>query len=273
MSAFGSPFSFDVCSCAGEKPKNHQWIFDEDAGSDIAVYMDYDIIGGLNSNFKYKYLWLCESRAVTPGQNEFVRKNFNFLKNIYRKIFVHDEELLRLDPAFEYAPPAANFTWIKNREIYKKTKIASMVSSGKAFSKGHLKRNSIMATYQNQYPWIDFFGKNNKSLENKIDSLKDYMFSIVVENDNYSNYYTEKIMDCFATGTVPVYLGSPKIGEMFDASGIVFYKESLDLNKLSGDFYLEKSQAIEKNFNLLLQHTIADDVIFQKISYDMKVSV
>ena len=34
------------------------------------------------------------------------------------------------------------------------------------------------------------------------------MFSVCIENDVYDTYFTEKILDCFATGTIPIYKGT-----------------------------------------------------------------
>lgn len=41
-----------------------------------------------------------------------------------------------------------------------------------------------------------------------IDILKRYVFAVIVENCDASGYVSEKIYDCFATGTIPVYYGN-----------------------------------------------------------------
>ena len=60
---------------------------------------------------------------------------------------------------------------------------------------------------------IDIYGRGFKEIEEKEEGLQDYMFSICIENITYDSYFTEKILDCFATGTIPVYKGSKKILE------------------------------------------------------------
>jgi hypothetical protein len=269
ISAYGSPFSHDVCSCTGETPLNFNWVFDQQCSSGIEVYMDYGIHQALNSKTKYKYLWLCESRAIVPGPNEFVKRNYEYLAGIFRKIYVHDDDLLLLDPIFEYVPPAANFTWIKNREIYKKTRLVSMISSGKGFTEGHRFRNAFMQRQMQINPWIDFFGREFKPFKNKEESLADFMFSITIENESYANYYTEKLMDCFATGTIPVYHGTPKIAEMFNKDGVIILEENFDLMALNVDLYHSKIQEINENFELCLSHEKSDDVLFRKIMGDI----
>jgi hypothetical protein len=269
ISAFGSPFSHDVCSCVGEVPKYHRWIFDEKNKSEIEVYMDYGIPLVANSTAKYKYLWLCESRAVVPDVYKYVKENYKNLKNYFRKIFVHDYDLLALGEGFEYVPPAANFTWLKDRRIFKKQSLLSMVSSGKNFTEGHKFRNAIMAKQMELNPWIVFFGRNHKPFNIKEDSLADFMFSITIENESYSNYYTEKLMDCFASGTIPIYFGTPIVEKMFNRDGVITLTEDFNPQNLSPDLYESKRLAIEENFVLCMEHEKADDVLYKKIMADI----
>lgn len=50
------------------------------------------------------------------------------------------------------------------------------------------------------------------SLSNKLETLKNYRFSVCYENmKDVHGYITEKIFDCFATGTVPIYWGACNI--------------------------------------------------------------
>ena len=53
---------------------------------------------------------------------------------------------------------------------------------------------------------------------NKLEVLSGYRFSICFENMVLPGYVTEKIVDCFVAGTVPLYCGAPDI-EMFVPAG------------------------------------------------------
>lgn len=58
------------------------------------------------------------------------------------------------------------------------------------------------------------FGSHKKikgEITHKIDALKDYQFSIGIENCNENGYFTEKIGDCVLTDTTPIYMGCPNI--------------------------------------------------------------
>ena len=45
----------------------------------------------------------------------------------------------------------------------------------------------------------------------KLATLAEYRFSLCLENSRFAGYVSEKIFDCFFTGTIPIYLGAPDI--------------------------------------------------------------
>ena len=55
--------------------------------------------------------------------------------------------------------------------------------------------------------------------DDKVETLSEYKFSICFENTAYPGYVTEKIIDCLAAGTIPIYIGAPDI-DNFVPSGI-----------------------------------------------------
>jgi len=97
------------------------------------------------------------------------------------------------------------------------------------------------------------------------------MFSIVIENDQYDDYFTEKITDCFATGTIPVYYGTKNIGNYFNTDGIIEIPNDENLvdfiitNRLNKDLYYSKMDAIEDNLERVKNMQLADDMLFDKI--------
>lgn len=265
LSAFGSPFSHDTTSCHNITPKKFKWVFDQPSNNDIEIYLDYNIIGGFKSSCKNKFLWMCESRGIVPAQMEFIYSNADKLKEVYKKIFVHDYNLLKLGPEFVYCPAAANHTWVVNRGIHKKTKLVSMVSSGKNMCEGHRYRNDLMQSFKTKFLNIDYYGRSFNPFEKKEDVLNDYYFSIAIENEKYSNYYTEKLMDCFATGTVPIYYGTPELPKMFNMDGVIVLDNNFDAEQLNVDLYFSKIEAIKENFERCISHQTADDYIYDRI--------
>lgn len=76
-----------------------------------------------------------------------------------------------------------------------------------------------------QYKKIDSGGRfmNNigKTVENKHNFQSAYRFSIAFENSSTSGYTTEKILQAFSAGTIPIYWGNPNIGEEFNEKAFV----------------------------------------------------
>jgi len=48
-----------------------------------------------------------------------------------------------------------------------------------------------------------------------------HKFALCFENERHPGYCTEKLVDAFASGTVPIYLGDPRVGEMFNTRAFV----------------------------------------------------
>lgn len=92
---------------------------------------------------------------------------------------------------------------------------------------------------------------------------KDYIFessqySIVIENHRNENYFSEKLIDCLVTETIPFYWGCTNINDYFDKSGIIKFEDASDLiNKIkliTPDLYSSRKEVIKKNKELALQY-------------------
>ena len=101
------------------------------------------------------------------------------------------------------------------------------------------------------------------------DVLMEYMFHIAVENCRTPNYFSEKLMDCFMTKTLPIYFGCPNISEYFDTSGMIIIDNLSNLNvvlsNLTVDDYETRKEAIDRNFELAKQYEKFPDRLFTEI--------
>jgi len=106
-----------------------------------------------------------------------------------------------------------------------KSKNISIVSSNKKSCALH-KLRSDWAMMFKQNGKVDTFGTfDGGNFVPAFDTLKDYRYSIVVENAILPYWFTEKILNCFATYTVPVYVGHPNMLKRFNPDGIIFVGE------------------------------------------------
>jgi len=197
---------------------------------------------GINSRW-YQALELDHEQFFSPG-------GFNY-------IITHDQKLLDLDPRFIFI--LGNGFWIKEPKIYQKSKLVSMISSNKTMCAGHHYRLSWVDRLKGK---LDLYGRGFNEIALKEEGLCDYMFSVAIENQISDTWITEKVMDCFASGTVPIYGGTRRITEHFNADGIIFLDASFDPASLTPDMYYERMDAIEDNLDRVRDLEIPVDFIF-----------
>lgn len=63
--------------------------------------------------------------------------------------------------------------------------------------------------------------------------ITNYKFAICFENMSYPGYVTEKIIDCFRAGVIPIYLGAPDIGDFIPKATFIDLREYTDLDELN----------------------------------------
>lgn len=241
-------------SVAGKESKYIQWV--KDPSCSETVYVDSWINQAFSDQISgTKYAWLLESKCVTPDIVREVKSNHQKYLEVFKYIFTHNKELLDLDDRFKWCP--ANGFWIKEPKIYEKSKMISFITSNKNFTEGHKKRLEWVDKIGDQ---VDLYGRGFNEIVSKEDGLCDYMFSVVIENGFYDSYFTEKILDCFATGTIPVYLGSPDIKNYFNEDGIINLSDEFDVSE---EIYYSKMNAIKDNLERIREIEVLEDFIYK----------
>jgi hypothetical protein len=91
----------------------------------------------------------------------------------------------------------------------------SWVTSNATHKEGH-KLRMALKDYLVEHDFdFDLFGRGFNPIDDKIDALLPYKYSIAIENYACDNYWTEKIADCFLSWTVPIYWGAKNIESFF----------------------------------------------------------
>jgi hypothetical protein len=94
----------------------------------------------------------------------------------------------------------------------------------------------------------------------KIELFKNAQFSLVIENSQQNNYFTEKICDCLITKTIPIYYGCPNISEFFDTTGWIIIENDCvieflqKLQILTPDYYMNHIDTVNKNFETVKKY-------------------
>jgi hypothetical protein len=188
-----------------------------------------------------------------------ISENFieDIIKNyhLYHTILTHDDRLINL-PNAEYFPIGGCWIYPEDCKIYNKTRKISTVTSPKILTYGHKIRHEISKRKD-----IDVFGENYKKLNYKLGALKDYQFHICIENYKNNSYFTEKIIDCFATGTIPVYWGCNEISNIFNPEGIIEVDNYAELNYFieNIDKFEIKIEVLKENFEISKKYWLPED--------------
>ena len=112
-----------------------------------------------------------------------------------------------------------------------------------------------------KYKKIDFGGKvyNNigRSVEDKIKFLSQYKFSIAMENSEGDGYISEKIVDAFLSGTIPIYYGDYMIDEYINPKAYILIKGEKDLQKKIE--YIKKIDNNDEIYKYILKEKVLLD--------------
>ncbi len=80
------------------------------------------------------------------------------------------------------------------------------------------------------------------------------MFHIAIENNVDDYYFSEKIIDCFRTYTVPIYWGTNRVLDLFDKDGIIFVEDPTKIHSIVSSLtphdYWSRTAAMARNFTL-----------------------
>ena len=229
----------------------------------ITIVTDKQIVKGTAKTIKStkKVAWLSEPKVV---YDQVYRKIIPQEK-LFDLIMTYDAGLLKRGLKYVLVPVGSTWIPISNHELYEKTKLVSSIVSKKNMFPGHKIRHAMCDTYKN----IDYYGTKFEYISTKDIGLKDYMFSVAIENSSVPNYFTEKIIDCFLCGCVPVYWGCTNIQKFFNPNGIITFQNVNDLGQklkeLNRKKYNQMIPAIKDNFERAKKYVVMFDWINENI--------
>lgn len=224
------------------------WVWDElPQTSDITVFTDLFMHEVCDSKSAIKIGWLLEPEAVDPKPYALA----DSLIDKFNCVFTFDQKRCAAHAKYKFYTFGGCWVHPPDWAIYPKKRLVSMIASNKAFTPGQKFR---IATMEKVKDSVDVMGRGCRPIANKVEGLADYMFSIAMENCRIPYYFSEKLVDCFACGTVPIYWGCPDIGRFFDPAGIITFDDLTSLEKIIGNLreetYQSMEEAIRNNFKI-----------------------
>jgi hypothetical protein len=218
----------------------------------------------------FKVAWLVEPYVIFSYSYNYVQVNYDK----FDLILTHNEELVKLGPKVRWYPFGS--TWIdqKDWKQYDKSDTVCIIASNKNFTIGHQIRHQLINKSDGL---INVYGSGYKPIKDKIDVLKTHRFSFAIENCNVDTYFTEKLIDCFATYTVPIYYGTKNIGKIFNPNGIIFFDDidpiltsikNWSETKYFDQLYHQMLPAVKENFEIAKSFRCAEDWLYDNILKD-----
>ena len=214
--------------------------------SDCVITLDMPIFFKTK---KKKIVYLIEPEDIFESVYRFTYQKMFSLTNAYDVIITHHKKYVDNKKIFYAPPPFA--TWIEDKKVFSKSKLCSMITSNKVLCQGHLKRIETAQKFLNK---LDVYGIGFNEISSKSIGLNDYCFSIAMENQSTEGYYTEKLLDCFLTGTVPIYHGDPMVSDVYDIRGIIRLTDDFSLDHISFDLYNSMLPFVKTNFEIALEN-------------------
>lgn len=211
----------------------------------------------------YKILWVAEPNEVSNIKERVIKnhKNFNL-------ILTWDEEILtKCENSILYP---FGTSWILDFIFNEKEYKITTLIGGKSSLYGHKFRHKLPEVLKDSNIPVDIFNSVNLPYSEldgvkkiKDPSKKNELFysqyHIAIENVRHNNYFSEKLIDCFQTKTIPIYYGAPNIGNFFDIRGMFIIENHEEIistiNSITPKTYKLKQEFIEFNYEKSMEYS------------------
>lgn len=147
---------------------------------------------------------------------------------------------------------------LTSEDLEKKTKFCNFIYSNGAASNEREEFFDLL----NSYKIVDSGGKFRNNIggpvKDKYEFQKEYKFSIAFENSTTIGYTTEKILQAFSAGTIPIYWGNPEVGKEFNEKAFINchnYKDFSEVVEL-----IKEIDSNDKIFKSYLQESIGNEL-------------
>lgn len=250
--------------CANTEQGPVEFIFDPEDKAGIrfhlGLFLDYD--GLANRRFMYP-----KSRRIALLNEPRSSHSFRakpLLCNGFACVLTHDRELLAKGDSCVAMPFGTSWIgWPDVPRDFNKTKLVSFMGAehpGASPEDGHYLRNQVIQRLRARGD-VACFGRGIQWVDSKLEAVADFAFSVATENCRQNDYFTEKLIDCFLTDTVPIYWGCDAVCRYFDDRGMLRFDsiEELDaiLDSLSWDRYRAMLPFVQQNKQTAIRERLA----------------
>ena len=195
----------------------------------------------------YRVVVQCEPPHIWAAFPDMIRQNH---KN-YDLVLTYNEALFDL-PNYKRFIPVGCF--IDDLPLNKTNQISYIMSS-KIMTNEHRMRFMILRRVEEKNRIGDFefiMHRNPPEIDSKNRFFTNAKFHITCENAIMNNMFSEKIIDCFRSKTIPIYYGCLNIDQYFDVRGIIRFNTIDEFDKICSEitpeWYDERLPYVEENY-------------------------
>jgi len=212
-----------------------------------------------------KIFWAKEVDEISRLKKELISRHLDF-----DYILTFDEDILNNCKNSHFMEFGTTWVHDYNLDTIKEFNVSTLVGH-KNMTIGHglrhqlLRRQHEITIPKNFYvsKYSPSLSNGNKILLGEKTEMFNSQFHICIENTKKKNYFSEKVVDCFVTKTVPIYWGCTNINDFFDINGINICNDNESIinisNSLNENTYEKYIDAVERNFLLSQKYrTIVD---------------
>jgi len=207
-----------------------------------------------------------EPRAINEkGYNDawMRRKKYDYIMS-------HDLNFLNKFPGEKqiFCPGSGSSLYEYEWKLYPKTKSILTVVGNKNTTEGHKLRHEVVRKFGDQ---IDVLGRGYTLFppEKRAETYAPYRFQVVIHNSAVKDYWTDILLDCFLTGTIPIVWKGNFLRDYFNMDGVLTFETLDQLDFIIHDvkhwektIYENSEMAVEDNFVRAKKLAVVEDYLY-----------
>lgn len=233
---------------------NVKFILETNLDSDYIIVLN-KIDLDLSVFISIENVWAVMQEPYIKGIHEWMVNKHGQFSRVYTHFIFNKKDKYKVSQPLLPWHIEKTYDDLVNMEIPIKNQLISCISSNKSQFPGHILRVNFIRNLINSKIDIKLFGRGFNYLNDKFDGLSSFKYSIVIENSSSSNYWTEKISDCFLSYTMPFYYGCTNINDYFPENSLI----KIDINN-----FQKSIEIIEEAIASELWEKNIDSIVFSR---------
>ena len=235
-----------------KKPSNASLVRDLGKNDHIIIFPYSKTLLTANAQVNCKVsLVIFEPRAIQARYYNIIP----ILRFLYHKILVRDPIL-----ASKYNNVhSLSFAelWIETDNLklpdFSQRHGISLIASMKNDLEGHKLRHKVISFDKSHtHQLLTPLGRAYEQFDHIVTALAPFRYSVIIENCIEPHYFTEKILNCLACKTIPIYWGHESVKQYFDTSNWLFFNDLEDgyekIKFASGGKHIVSDDKIHENY-------------------------